>query len=103
MKVLLYIIFIVYIIAINVYGALMLGYQKKARENGDEENVSIGDSKLFITGLLGGAISIYTFMFIYKYRLKSIFMMIVMPILIVINVYLSIMFFTSGFGLFNSL
>lgn len=101
MKVLFYIMFIVYLIAINIYGALMLGYQRKARQNGDEENISIGDSKLFFTGLLGGAMSIYIFMFIYKYRLKSIFMMIVMPVLIVLNVYFSIMFFRSGFGLFN--
>ena len=79
----------------------MLGFQKKARENGDEENLTIGDSKLFIIGLLGGAIAIYTFMFILKYRLKSIFMMITMPVLIVLNVYFSIMFFRSGFGLFN--
>ncbi|MBR2870460.1 MAG: hypothetical protein IKB98_03700, partial [Clostridia bacterium] len=66
-----------------------------------EENVSIGDSKLFIAGILGGATAIYVCMFIKKYRLKSIFMMVLMPILIVINVYLSIMLFTSGFGIFN--
>lgn len=101
MTVLFYIIFIVYVIAINLYGALMLGYQKQAREDGDDENVSIGDSKLFIAGILGGATAIYVSMFIRKYRLKSIFMMVVMPILIVINVYFAIMFFTSGFGIFN--
>ncbi len=101
MKILFYIMFIVYLIAINVYGALMLGFQRRARQNGDEENLSIGDSKLFFTGLLGGATSIYAFMFIFKYRLKSIFMMVTMPILIVLNVYFSIMFFRSGFGLFT--
>ena len=95
-----YIILIVYTLAINFYGILMLHFQKKARENGDEENVSIGDSKLFFAGLLGGATGIYIFMFIFKYRLKSIFMMVLMPILVAINIYLLVISFRSGYGLF---
>lgn len=78
----------------------MLHYQKKARLEGDEENVSIGDSRLFITGLLGGATGIFAFMFIFKYRLKSIFMMVIMPILIAVNVYMIIMAFRNGYGIF---
>ena len=79
----------------------MLHYQKKARLEGDEENVSIGDSRLFITGLLGGATGIFAFMFIFKYRLKSIFMMVIMPILIAVNVYMIIMAFGNGYGIFT--
>ncbi len=100
MLTLFYIIIIVYIIAINLYGILMLHFQKKAREEGDEENIAISDSKLLLAGLLGGATGIFTFMFIFKYRLKSIFMMVLMPILIALNVYIIIQLFNNGFGYF---
>ena len=92
-----YIILIVYVIAINFYGILMLFFQKKARESGDEENISIGDSKLLLAGALGGATGIFVFMFILKYRLKSIVLMVLMPILIAINVYIGFLAITGGF------
>ncbi|MBQ3219512.1 MAG: hypothetical protein IJB32_02845 [Clostridia bacterium] len=95
-----YIIIIVYIIAINLYGILMLHYQKKAREDGDEENIAISDSKLILAGLLGGASGIFVFMFIFKYRLKSIIMMVLMPILIALNVYVIFLILSNRFGIF---
>ena len=98
MSALVYVIAIVYVLAINLYGVLMLRFQKKERENGDEENIAISDSKLLLTGILGGAIGIFVFMFIFKYRLKSLFMMVLMPIFIVLNVYIVIMLFRGGFG-----
>ena len=91
------IILIVYILAINLYGVLMLRYQKKAREKGDEENISISDGKLLLTGFLGGATAIYICMFLFKYRLKSLFMMVLMPIFIVINVYIIIQLINGTF------
>jgi uncharacterized membrane protein YsdA (DUF1294 family) len=91
-----YVLIITYIIAINFYGILMLHYQKKARNNGDEENITISDSKLFLAGFLGGATGIFIFMFIFKYRLKSIFMMVFMPVLIALNIYILVTIFTSG-------
>jgi uncharacterized membrane protein YsdA (DUF1294 family) len=75
---------------------MMLRFQKKARENGDEESVGVGDSKLLLAGLLGGATGIYIFMFILKYRLKSLVMMVVMPVLIALNVYVLIHIFQNG-------
>ncbi|MBR4419438.1 MAG: hypothetical protein IKT32_01010 [Clostridia bacterium] len=101
MRVLFYIIIAVYFVAINLYGILMLKYQKNARENGDEENITIGDSKLIFSAILGGALGIFVFMFIFKYRLKSILMMVLMPVLIVINVYLLILLLRNGFGFIN--
>lgn len=100
MPVLIYVLTIVYLVAINFYGILMLNFQKKARQNGDEENIAISDTKLFLAGLLGGATGIFVFMFIFKYRLKSLFMMVFMPVLIALNVYVIILILNGGFGLY---
>ena len=96
MPVIFYVLIVVYFIAINLYGIMMLRFQKKAREEGDEESVGVGDSKLLLAGFLGGATGIYIFMFIYKYRLKSLVMMVAMPVLIALNVYVLIHFFQNG-------
>ncbi len=100
MPVLVYVLVIVYLLAINLYGILMLHFQKKAREEGDEENIGVSDSKLLLAGLLGGATGIFIFMFIFKYRLKSIFMMTLMPVFIALNIYLIVAALNSGFGFF---
>ncbi len=97
MPLIVYVITIVYLIAINLYGILMLKFQKKAIEN-DDESAKISDAKLYLSGILGGALGIFVFMFIFKYRLKSLFMMILMPIFIAINAYLMILLFQNGFG-----
>lgn len=96
MSIFLIIVSIVYLIAVNVYGIMMLKFQKQAREEGDDENVAIGDSKLLLTALLGGALGIYVFMFIFRYRLKSLVMMVLVPVLIAINVFTVIMIFKNG-------
>ena len=54
--------------------------------------------KLCITGLLGGAITIYVCMFIFKYKRSDLLLMVVMPLLGVLNVYLWVLLFKSGFG-----
>lgn len=100
MQILTYILLVVYIIAINLYGILMLHYQKKAREDGDEENIGISDTKLLLTGFLGGALGIYVFMFIFKYRLKSLFMMVLMPLFIALNAYIIFTTLSGGFGIY---
>ena len=100
MPTLFYILIITYIVAINLYGILMLKFQKKAREDGDEENIGISDTKLIITGLLGGALGIFVFMFIFKYRLKSLVMMVLMPIFISLSAYLIFNAINNGFGFF---
>lgn len=100
MPFIIYLIIIVYVIAINLYGVLMLRFQKKAREDGDEESIIVSDSKLLIAGLLGGATGIFIFMFIFKYRLKSLFMMVLMPVFMAINYYILFLLLNGGFGLF---
>lgn len=56
--------------------------------------------KLCITGALGGAITIYVCMFIFKYRRSDLLLMVLMPILGVLNVYLWVILFRSGFAFF---
>ena len=102
MPTILYIVIIVYILAINGYGILMLHFQKKARQDGDDESIAISDGKLLLTGILGGATGIFVFMFIFKYRMKSLFMMVLMPVFIAINVYLIVNVFNGGFGLYST-
>ncbi len=96
MPLIVYVITIVYFIAINLYGILMLRFQKKATET-DDETVKISDAKIYLSGILGGALGIFVFMFIFKYRLKSLFMMVLMPIFIAINIYTIIMLINGGF------
>jgi uncharacterized membrane protein YsdA (DUF1294 family) len=54
--------------------------------------------KLCITGLLGGAITLYVCMFLYKYKRSDLLLMVLMPILGVLNVYLWVLLFRSGFS-----
>lgn len=100
MPTIIYVITIVYILAINLYGILMLRFQKKDREENEQTRPSVSDTKIMLAGLLGGATGIFVFMFIFKYRLKSLFMMVLMPIFIVLNVYMIFAFFNGGVGYF---
>jgi hypothetical protein len=56
--------------------------------------------KLFITAALGGAITIYVCMFIFKYKRSDLLLMVLMPLLGVLNVYLWVILFRSGFSFF---
>ena len=96
---LLYILIATYFISINLYGILILNFQKKARTVQADTN-EISDAKLLLTGFLGGATGIFVFMFIFKYRLKSLVFMVLMPLFISINVYLIYMALSGGFGIF---
>lgn len=98
MPILFVILIVVYFLAINFYGILMLKFQKNAKEL--DEDTSITDGKLFLTGLLGGALGIFIFMFIFKYRLKNLILMVMFPILIAINIYLTYFILRSGLGVY---
>ena len=93
-------IIITYIVAINVYSFILIHTQKKQTLENVETTVK--DGKLFIVGLLGGAVGIYVGTFIFKYRLNSMFLMVVMPLLIVVNAYFLIAGFLGNFGFFNN-
>ena len=55
------------------------------------------DWKLLLCGALGGAITIYVCMFIFKYKLNNLLLMLVMPIFTAVNGYVWFMLFSSGF------
>ena len=93
-------IIITYIVAINVYSFILIHTQKKQTLENVETTVK--DGKLFIVGLLGRAVGIYIGTFIFKYRLNSMFLMVVMPLLIVVNAYFLIAGFLGNFGFFNN-
>lgn len=96
---LLYIIFIVYILAVNFYAVLLIRSQRD-ESCGNESKMNSGDGKLILTAILGGAIAIYVSMFLMRYRLKNLMLMILMPVLAVLNVYFVILAFRSGFTFF---
>ncbi len=88
------IVLAVYVIAVNVYAFFLI----KTKHAEDDEDKSY-DGKFFITGILGGALGIYVSMFIYKYRLQSLFLMTIMPVLIAVNIYVIIKLFLNNFGI----
>ena len=96
---LLYIIFIVYILAVNFYAVILLKSQRDEFGN-NEAKMHSGDGKLILTAILGGAIGIYVSMFIMRYRLKNLLLMILMPVIGVLNVYFFIVAFRSGLTFF---
>ena len=65
----------------------------------EENNESkIKDGKLFVSAMLGGALGVYTAMFILSYRLNNLFLMVTMPLLIVLTAYIVIVGFQGNFG-----
>ncbi len=92
--ILMYILFSVYILAINFYAVMLL---KAQRDEYGESDKKSGDGKLILTAILGGALAIYVSMFIMRYRLKNLLFMILMPVISVLNVYFFYLAFRSGF------
>ena len=109
--ILLYILLIVFILAVNFYSFLYLRSLTKAEKEDEPQaqseietdspmqnkKVSKLDWKLLLSGALGGAITIYVCMFIFKYKLKDLLLMLVMPVLAAANGYLWFILFQSGF------
>ena len=115
--VLLYLLLAAYIIAINFYAFILVkGLRDKEKQadaakqaqplstatNEAEQPMKPAPErylgKLCIAGALGGAITIYTCMFIFKYKRSDLLLMVLMPLLGVLNVYLFVLLFKSGFG-----
>ena len=110
---------VAYILAINFYAFLLVKSMRDKEKQAEilkqaeplalaaETSNSVSQNakptekvtgKLIITGLLGGAIAIYVCMFIFKYKRADLLLMVLMPLLGVLNVYLFVLLFRSGFG-----
>ena len=96
MPTILTIILIVYLVAINFYGVLLLLSQKNERDKYLNSH-KISDGKLVLIGFLGGALGIFSFMLILKYRLGSFWLMVLLPVMISVTAYLSYLAFSGGF------
>ncbi len=90
----------VYFVAMNVYSFMLLKAQRDSYDEGECET-AVHDGRLFITAVLGGAIGIYVAMFALKYRLRSMFLMVLMPVIIVVNLYLLYLGLTFDFVSYN--
>jgi len=112
--IILYIMLVAYILAINFYAFLLVKSlrDKEQQKEITKQSAPISDfsvsatptqndkfiGKLLITGLLGGAIAIYACMFIFKFQRSNLLLMVLMPLLGVLNIYLFVLVFRSGFG-----
>lgn len=97
--VLLYILVAVYIAAINFYAVMLIKSQRDEEGDGEEKKHS-GDGKIILTAIMGGAIGIYCSMFVMRYRLKNLLLMVLMPVIAVLNIYFFYIAFKSGFTFF---
>lgn len=116
--ILLYILLVAYILAINFYAFLLVKQLRdrdleleKIKLNGAQSSESAQHGlpptapttekyigKLLTTGLLGGAITIYVCMFIFKWKRSELLLMVLMPLFSVLNIYLWVLLFRSGFS-----
>lgn len=71
-----------YVLAINIYGVIILKYQKNELKTSITTKPPIKDVRIFLTGILGGAPLIYIFMFIFRHKLKNMLFMIIFPVLV---------------------
>lgn len=105
--IILYILLIAYLLAVNFYAFL---YVKSLRDKELEKQSSTTTpqapvqntdkfiGKLCVTGILGGAITIYVCMFLFKFRRNDLLLMVLMPLFGVLNIYITILLFRSGFS-----
>ncbi len=99
---------IVYLLAINVFGFMLIltdkrhaereSTQENVEENDNKKSKKISVFKLLLTAFLGGALGIYLSLFILKYKTNSLFLMITMPLILVVNVYVLIFIFSYSIG-----
>ncbi len=110
--IILYLLLLAYILAINFYAFLLVKSLRDKERQAQAEQEALPEEgapprptervagKLCITGLLGGAITVYVCMFVLKYRRSDLLLMVLMPLLGVLNIYLWVLLFRSGFSFF---
>ncbi len=82
--VLLYILLTVYIIAVNFYAYRFI---REQRDSVDAGEPAAGDGKIFLSAILGGAVTLFASLLIMKYRRSSFVLMVFLPLLAVLNIF----------------
>ncbi len=95
-----YVLTAVYLAAVNVYSFLLVKNMKKQAELRGEPK--FGNAKIFVAGILGGAITAYLMLFILKFRTDDLLLMLTLPLFSVINVFMIIVLFRGAFPLFTA-
>lgn len=85
-----------YILAVNYYAFRLLKKQQEDTDVGDMQ-ADDGDGRLLLISAMGGAIAVFVTMFVLRYRLDSMLLMIVLPLLAVVNIYCFYLGFRSIF------
>jgi len=117
--IILYVLLVAYILAVNFYAFLLVKSlrdkerQEEVQRQAEPLSISAQTSptanrnerffdrpltKMFTTGILGGAITLYACMFIFKYKRSDLLLMIALPLLGVLNIYIFVLLFRSGFS-----
>lgn len=68
-----------------------------SEKNCENQLSKVSDGKLILAGILGGALGIYIAMFVYKHRLTSFLLMVLMPVLVTAFLYLLFICFRNNF------
>ena len=90
-----YLLLAVYILAINLYAFQLVRSQRRAAaERGAGSKT--GNAKLFLAGVLGGALGAYAMMLALRFKTDHLLPMIVLPLLIVLNAYLVVTLLRNG-------
>ena len=89
------VLLVVYILAINFYAFLFMRNIRYEKESAQKAY----DGKLSLIALLGGGITVFTCMFIFKNRLNNLFFMLAVPLLSALHVCLWIMAIRAGWGI----
>ena len=91
------VLLIVYILAINFYAFLFMREIRSAKETEQKAY----DGKLSLIALLGGGITVFACMFIFKNRLNNLFFMLAVPLLSALHICLWIMAIRASWGIFR--
>ena len=96
-----------YIIAINVYSVILIHSQRQeslAMEGAQISDIDkptlkrskrTKDLSLIFSAILGGALGTYVYMLATKYRLKNMWLMVGLPVIVALNTYLVILLFNT--------
>jgi uncharacterized membrane protein YsdA (DUF1294 family) len=99
------ILLVAYILSINFY-AFWFVKSVKDKETGKREieksegalPIEKCNKRLVLIGVLGGALTVYICMLLFKFRRNELLLMVLMPIVSVVNIYLFFLLFRSGFS-----